>query len=46
MISPEHRFVFKAELDRAIRAHLGLPPLTSTTEVARPQQAPPAPKLG
>ena len=31
-ITPEQRFVFKAELDRAIRAHLGLPPAPSAAD--------------
>ena len=31
-ITPEQRFVFKAELDRAIRLHLGLPPGPSASD--------------
>lgn len=31
-ISPEQRYVFKAELDRAIRARLGLPPAATAAD--------------
>ncbi len=33
IITPELRYVFKAELDRAIRAHLGLPPAPTVGEI-------------
>jgi hypothetical protein len=33
LITPEQRYVFRAELDRAIRVHLGLPPVPSAGDV-------------
>jgi hypothetical protein len=39
VITPEQRYVFKAELDRAIRAHVGLRPALTLADVSTFEQA-------